>query len=46
MKSKSQYPGTLKDSICRICNENLNHLNATQQEEHAEKCLSQSRLWE
>ena len=46
MKSKSQYPGTLKDSVCIICHENLNHLSATQQEEHAEKCLSQSRLWE
>lgn len=41
---KSQYSGTLKNSVCRICGKNLNHLSALKQEAHAEKCLHQERL--
>lgn len=44
MKSKSQYSGTLKNSICRICKTNLNHLSAIQQEAHAKKCMMQKIL--
>lgn len=40
----SQYPGTLKNSVCRICNANVSNMNSEQQEKHAKKCLEQQRL--
>jgi hypothetical protein len=43
--SKSQYPGTLKTTVCTRCNTNLDHLNAAEQEKHAEKCSKQEKLF-
>ncbi len=37
--SKSQYSGTLKNSICNICNNSVSNLNREEQDKHAEKCL-------
>ncbi len=42
--SKSQYPGTLKDTVCSKCGMNLNHLNRIEQDKHAEKCSKQETL--
>ena len=42
--SESQYPGTLKDTICTKCGKKLNHLNRIEQDRHAEECIKQSTL--
>lgn len=34
--SKSQYHGTLKDSICSKCGKHLNNLTRIQQDQHVE----------
>lgn len=39
----SQYSGTLKNSICTICNKKLNHLNKDQQDKHAEDHKKQQK---
>lgn len=35
--SKSQYPGTCKDSVCKKCGKHLNNLTRVQQDGHAEQ---------
>jgi len=40
----SQYSGTLKNTICTICNESLNHLNRIEQDKHEILCRQQTRL--
>ncbi len=42
--SKSQYPGTLKDTVCTKCGMNLNHLNRFEQDKHARECVKQVKL--
>jgi len=42
--SKSQYPGTLKNTVCRKCGINLNHLNRMEQDKHEEECSRQMTL--
>jgi hypothetical protein len=42
--SKSQYPGTLKNTLCNNCNKVLNHLSAEDQEKHGRECLKQMKL--
>lgn len=42
--SKSQYPGTLKDTLCTKCGMKLNHLNREEQDKHQEECSRQSCL--
>ena len=34
--SKSQYPGTTKDSRCTLCNENMNNKTRLEQDAHIE----------
>lgn len=40
-KSKSQYPGTKKNSICLRCLEPLNHLTRLKQDEHMANHMKQ-----
>jgi len=42
--SKSQYSGTLKESKCIICGKELNGMTRLKQDEHAKKCLGQTKL--
>ncbi len=42
--SKSQYPGTLKDTICTKCGMKLNHLNRYGQDKHERECSKQISL--
>ena len=42
--SKSQYSGTLKESKCTICGKELNGMNRIKQDEHAKRCLGQTKL--
>jgi hypothetical protein len=46
LKSPSQYPGTLKTTVCSRCNTNLDHLKAEDQEKHAIECIKQGKLFE
>lgn len=40
MKSNpSQYSGTLKNSVCSVCDESVNHLNRIQQDKHLKDCI-------
>lgn len=43
--SSSQYAGTTKNTICGLCNKNLNNLNRLQQDEHEENCKKQEKLF-
>ena len=43
-KSRSQYPGTLKDTVCTRCGKNLNNMNRLQQDAHEDYCSKQTRL--
>ena len=42
--SKSQYPGTTKDTICTKCGMSLNHLNRLEQDLHEKECSKQASL--
>ena len=42
--SKSQYSGTLKNTICTRCKKSLNHMNRIQQDEHEIECKKQTKL--
>ena len=42
----SQYPGTLKKSICTRCNKDLNGMNYYQQTVHEQECNAQKKLFE
>ena len=42
--SKSQYNGTLKNSVCTNCGKSLNHLSRIEQDLHEESCKSQTKL--
>ncbi len=42
--SKSQYPGTTKDTVCTKCGMNLNHLNRLEQDKHESECSKQDSL--
>lgn len=41
----SQYPGTLKDSICTRCKKPVNHMTREQQDQHEINCKAQSKLF-
>ena len=43
-KSRSQYSGTLKDTLCTRCGKNLNNMNRLQQDDHEAECVQQKRL--
>ncbi len=43
--SKSQYSGTLKNTICTICNKCLNNLNREEQDLHEINCKKQTKLF-
>lgn len=38
-KKTSQYSGTLKNSVCGICDEKLNHLSFRMQKKHQNDCI-------
>lgn len=42
--SRSQYSGSLKDTICTICGKSLNNMNRIEQDKHGKKCKEQTRL--
>ena len=42
--SRSQYAGTLKNTICQFCKKELNNLNREQQDAHAESHKGQKTL--
>ncbi len=41
----SQYPGTLKHSVCGNCGKVLDHLKAEDQEKHLIECAKQRKLF-
>ena len=43
---KSQYTGTLKNSVCTRCKKSLNNKSRIQQDQHEKQCLQQSKLFE
>ena len=42
--SRSQYSGTLKNTVCEFCKKTLNHLTREQQDEHASQHKDQTTL--
>lgn len=42
--SKSQTYGVMKKGTCRICGKDVSNLSYQKQSEHAEECVSQTRL--
>lgn len=44
-RSKSQYSGTTKNSVCGKCNSNLNKMTRLEQDEHLRKCAAQKTLF-
>ena len=44
--SKSQYPGTTKNTICTRCNVSLNNKTRLEQDEHEKNCKMQKKLLE
>ncbi|UVF62255.1 hypothetical protein [Nitrososphaeria virus YSH_1032793] len=42
--SKSQYSGTLKNTVCTNCLKSLNHLDRVKQDLHEIECKKQSKL--
>lgn len=43
-ESKSQYSGTLKDSICTFCGKHLNNMTREQQDKHSQSHEGQGKL--
>ena len=43
--SKSQYPGTLKNTVCTRCGKELNNKTRLQQDAHEELCKKQGKLF-
>ncbi len=43
--SKSQYSGTLKNTVCTRCGKNLSSYTRLEQDEHGEKCKIQEKLF-
>ena len=43
-KSKSQYSGTLKNSVCSKCGMILNNKTREQQDQHLTQCVKQKTL--
>lgn len=41
---KSQYPGTLKNSVCKYCNKSLNNRNRIEQDKHEMECKKQTKI--
>ena len=41
----SQYPGTLKNTICTRCNTNLNNKSREEQDQHEIDCLKQEKIF-
>ena len=42
--SRSQYSGTLKNTVCEFCKKTLNHLTREQQDAHASQHKDQTTL--
>ena len=42
--SKSQYSGTLNNSVCNRCGKSLNNKSRIEQDLHEESCKSQTKL--
>lgn len=42
--SKSQYAGTLKNSVCKHCGKSFNHKNRVEQDAHESQCRRQQKL--
>ena len=43
-QNKSQYVGTLKNSVCSRCRKSLNSKTRLEQDQHEKLCILQSKL--